>query len=329
MHASICNNFSDGSLQNTVYLLGHGFLTDYNYQINYYDGANNAVGSDNVTSDNQGAISSQHIFARGIDTPGTWHIVVIESWNKPSSTYNEALSYEVSNNSFIVQESAMTVPVITSETATNIGPTSATLNSNLRSLGIASAVNISFEYGTSISYGSITPAQVESSQGFVSATVTGLYPGAMYHYKAIIDGGVNGNSTGADIAFCTINTSLAGKITFASDRSSNTDNIFVMNADGSNPNELTSDSLLNEDSEPIWSPDGKKIAYVRNGEIYNMNADGSGQIALASGDGPSWSPDSKKIAYGSYVGNWQIWIMNADGSNNTKITNFPYEVGIP
>ena len=58
--------------------------------------------------------------------------------------------------------------------------------------------------------------------------------------------------------------------------------IYVMNADGSGEKRLTRNP--SHDASPAWSPDGRKIAFIRNlrnPDIYVMNADGSGQRRLA------------------------------------------------
>ncbi len=58
--------------------------------------------------------------------------------------------------------------------------------------------------------------------------------------------------------------------------------ILMINADGSNPTNLTNDP--SSDTLPDWSSDGNKIAFVstRNGgqDIYVMNADGSNVTRL-------------------------------------------------
>jgi Tol biopolymer transport system component len=85
--------------------------------------------------------------------------------------------------------------------------------------------------------------------------------------------------------------------------------IYTIPAPGGSPTRLTHDDV--SDIEPAWSPDGTKIAYFHGGDLWVMNADGSGKHLLHAGSGghwaPAWSPDGTTIAYLSYYGN------NADG----------------
>ena len=71
-------------------------------------------------------------------------------------------------------------------------------------------------------------------------------------------------------------TPRGGLIAFTSERNGNAE-IYVMNADGSDPQRLTHDPAY--DGWPSWSPDGSQIAFSssRNGkpDIYVMDADGS------------------------------------------------------
>jgi CSLREA domain-containing protein len=59
-----------------------------------------------------------------------------------------------------------------------------------------------FEYGTSSSYGSVTPDRFASSAGDVAATLTGLAPETTYHYR-LVGVGPDGTSMGADRTFTT------------------------------------------------------------------------------------------------------------------------------
>jgi Tol biopolymer transport system component len=63
-----------------------------------------------------------------------------------------------------------------------------------------------------------------------------------------------------------------------------------------------------------------KIAYVYNG-VRTMNANGTGKVLLdASGKDPVWSPNGSRIAY---VRGNNIWIMNGDGINKIQVTKSP------
>jgi len=55
------------------------------------------------------------------------------------------------------------------------------------------------------------------------------------------------------------------------------------------------------DSQPAFSPDGRTIAFVRDGDLYSMRADGSGQRALTGGpevdQHPSFSPNGRYLLF--------------------------------
>jgi Tol biopolymer transport system component len=128
--------------------------------------------------------------------------------------------------------------------------------------------------------------------------------------------------------------------------------IYRMNADGTNEQQLTDTPSVSSDEQPSISPDGTKIAfassqhYERFGDpdgdqldIYVMDANGGPAERLTFESGtrdptlsmlsesrnPAWSPDGTRIAYESTrSGNSEIWVMNVDGTGEpVSVSNDP------
>jgi len=116
--------------------------------------------------------------------------------------------------------------------------------------------------------------------------------------------------------------------------------IFSAKPDGGDVQQLTFPDPGVGDDLPDWSPDGSTIVFDRNfpniGQIYRVNADGTGVIQIGDctgeclgNDGPTYSPDGEKIAFVKFIGPVRpdgtatdvgVWIMNADGTDPVQIT---------
>jgi Tol biopolymer transport system component len=106
--------------------------------------------------------------------------------------------------------------------------------------------------------------------------------------------------------------------------------IWIMNADGSDPTKITFAS--EDDWWPDWSPDGALIVFHSNrdgnSEIYTVDPLTYAESRLTESPGedydPAWSPDGSRIAFTSNEGQFpDICIMNADGSGMVNLTDSP------
>jgi Tol biopolymer transport system component len=103
----------------------------------------------------------------------------------------------------------------------------------------------------------------------------------------------------------------------------------VMNPDGTDPHRLDS---FNGDDQPVWSPDGRRIAFSShrdgNFEIYVMSLDGTGQTRVTNDPAidrdPAWSPDGQQIAFTRNDGvGADIYVVDITGGTASRLTSFP------
>jgi Tol biopolymer transport system component len=118
------------------------------------------------------------------------------------------------------------------------------------------------------------------------------------------------------------------QIAYYSERDGKGD-LFIMNADGSNVQQLT--DLPSDEGSPAFSPDGRQLAFDTdrdgNFEIYVINVAGGRTSRLTSHPGrdvsPAWSPDGKTLAFMSDRDSkpeFDVYLMNADGSGVRRLT---------
>jgi len=85
-----------------------------------------------------------------------------------------------------------------------------------------------------------------------------------------------------------------------------------------------------ECDQPVWSPDGTRLAYLHGkGTLAVMDADGGNRTVLYEGwDDPefTWSPDSNWLAYAVAAGsdfNTDIWLVPATGGEAVNVSQHP------
>jgi Tol biopolymer transport system component len=70
---------------------------------------------------------------------------------------------------------------------------------------------------------------------------------------------------------------------------------------------------------PRVSPDGQWIAFSLRGQMWKMPVAGGQPILLAEGSSPVWSPDGRQLAFTSMRGTPRVWVAAADGRQAVAI----------
>ena len=83
------------------------------------------------------------------------------------------------------------------------------------------------------------------------------------------------------------------------------------------------------DNSPRWSPDGTRVAFSRNGDIYIASSSGETLKRLTNSPAidlsPTWSPDGGKIAFVSdRAGTPNIYVISTQGGRAVRITSSGY-----
>ena len=126
----------------------------------------------------------------------TYHYRVVAS-NINGTTYGPDITFVIG--------SVGSAPTVTTNAATAVGSSTATLNGTVNANG--DATTVTFEYGLTTGYGSTAlaaPSPVSGSTNTaVSATPAAFLPNTLYHYR-VVGANTFGTTTGADMTFTTL-----------------------------------------------------------------------------------------------------------------------------
>jgi Tol biopolymer transport system component len=88
--------------------------------------------------------------------------------------------------------------------------------------------------------------------------------------------------------------------------------VFTIRPDG------TSVKTVTRGHAPVWSPDGRRIAYVWKNAVYTIAARGGRRrLVIANASSAAWSPSGQRLAVVRRSG---IWLVGRDGRNPRRLT---------
>lgn len=177
-------------------------------------------------------------------------------------------------------------------------------------LSLPLGVRLSDQYGNPVGESAVSFSVLSGNGGIVGGTVLSdaygdATSGAWTLGSALGAQQVRAESEGARADF----TAYA-----CEDSCSSAQLLYVLNGEIHTANLVSGDSRLlihgssRRDGHPVWSPDGQRMAFDRDGtkggqtlgsgmELFLANADGSNVVRRAAGfHSPAWSPDGRRLA---------------------------------
>ena len=95
--------------------------------------------------------------------------------------------------------------------------------------------------------------------------------------------------------------------------------VWMLGPDQSAPRQLTRGEF--DAFRPRWSPDGESILFMRQGNIWSIQVDGSAaEEIIRDASNPNWSRDGKRIVFER---RYEVWVANADGGQQSRVTGVP------
>jgi hypothetical protein len=190
---------------NTTALL-HGTLNPHNYETDdwyfaYNTGASCTGGSTTPIEHFEFEVFDAPVRVRitGLAPNAKYMVCFVERNQADETTVGSPVSFTAKPEA----------PILEGESFSNVGSTSATLQAQVNPEGTPSTYY--FEYGTSTAYGSLTPvSSLGSSTGGVQATLEGLQPDTVYHFRVVTTNDSDQTTVGFDKSFTTFPAGVLG-----------------------------------------------------------------------------------------------------------------------